>query len=194
MLDGLVEGSFFSDTFILSAKVERAFYLIRETGNFCRYLLLQGFPCRGAIASGLLHHRERIIIGPALVDAHRTEQSIAIYPRIVLDQTTREHWLEECATSQHAALKSLVKEDQEDGQYYLDILDPAWRWFLPWTEFVDGGPLDPVPSDPAQFLRAAFTQIKRGLTTTSDEKTRSKYKWLVNRCQRHAAVLSLTLD
>lgn len=192
MLDKLVEGSFFSDSFILSTTSSQTFYLIRETGNLCRYLLLQGFPCRGAIAAGLLHHRERIIIGPALVDAYRAEQSVAIYPRVVLDDATRSYWDDECAPdSAHPYLKSLIKRDC-DGQNYLDIFDPQWGAFLPWTEFVSG--TETVPPDPSRFLTAAIGSIRENLEASSgNAKVRSKYKWLEAKCQSQAAALGLKL-
>ena len=193
MLDKLVDGGFFSDTFILSAGTSQSVYLIRETGNLCRYLLLQGFPCRGAIAAGPLHHRERIIIGPALVDAYRAEQSVAIYPRIVVDDATRDYWAEECAPgSAHPHLKSLVKKDC-DGQHYLDIFEPQWGDFLPWTDFVPA--TEAVPVDPAQFLTAAFNSIREGLKASGgNEKTHAKYKWLAKKCESHATALGLKLN
>jgi len=192
MLDKLVDGSFFSDSFILSTTSSQALYVIRETGNLCRYLLLQGFPCRGAIAAGLFQHRERIVIGPALVDAYRAEQSIAIYPRVVLDDTTANYWEEECAPdTAHPHLKSLVKKDC-DGQHYLDIFDPKWgEAFLPWTDRVF---TDLVPTDPAQFLTAAFQKIRESLRASrSNAKIHAKYMWLATKCQSHAAALGLEL-
>lgn len=193
MLERLVAGAFFSDSFILSATAEQAFYLVRETGNLCRYLLLQGFPCRGAIVAGPLHHRERIIIGPALVDAYRAEQSVAIYPRIVVDDATVDYWAGECDPgSAHSQLKSLVKKDY-DGQHFLDFLDPEWGAFLPWTDFVPAS--EAVPTDPAQFLAAAYRSIKEGLKSTGgDEKKTAKYKWLAAKCEGHAAALNLKLN
>jgi hypothetical protein len=192
MLDRLVDGSFFSDTFILSARSSQALYLMRETGNLCRYLLLQGLPCRGAIATGLFHHRERIIIGPALVEAYRTEKSVAIHPRIVLDDAAADYWMEECApTSAHHHPKSLVKKDR-DGQNYLDIFDPQWAVFLAWTEFISAG-ADLVPSNPSQFLSAAFKRIQDGLKASGNTNVRAKYTWLADQCQMHAAALGMKL-
>ena len=190
ILNNLVEGGFFSDTFILSAEIDRVLYLFRETGNLCRYLLLQGFPCRGAIVAGLLHHRQRIIIGPALVDAYRAEQSVAIYPRVLVDEASRNYWAEECAVnSVHSHLKSLVKRDC-DGHHYLDIFDPQWNAFVPWTDFVPAA--DAVPSDPAQFLSAALKQIREGLRVSSgNANVHAKYVWLERKCRSHAAALGL---
>jgi hypothetical protein len=84
------DAAFFSDSFVLSVHPPESalIYLIRETGYLCRYLLLQGFPSRGAITTGSLYHDGRFVVGPALVGAYRLEQSVAIYPRIILDDAT----------------------------------------------------------------------------------------------------------
>ena len=195
MLERLVEGGFFSDTFILSATPEQAFYLIRETGNLSRFLLLQGFTCRGAIAAGLLHHHKRIIIGSALVDAYRTEKSVAIYPRILVDNATRDIWADECASgTKHAYLKPLVREDC-DAQHFLDIFFPQWDFFS-WTDFgmPSSSSLEAIPADPREFLTVAFKRVKEGLSASGDNaKVHSKYMWLAAECERHAAALGLAL-
>lgn len=63
-LSSFAEAAFFSDSFVLSvaSPESRLFYLIREVAYLCRYLLLQGFPCRGAIATGSLHHRGDLLL------------------------------------------------------------------------------------------------------------------------------------
>lgn len=121
-----IDAAFFSDSFVLSMNVDRLFYLIRETGNLCRLLLLLGFPCRGAITAGALYHRERIVVGPALVNAYQLEQSVSIYPRIILDDAAMAHWKHEFRLDEsgegpaHADLESFVKQDR-DGQNFVDI-------------------------------------------------------------------------
>jgi hypothetical protein len=123
--------TFFSDSFVLSMDASRAFNLIREAGYLCRHLLLQGFPCRGAITTGLLYHRERIVIGPALIEAYKLEQSVAIYPRVILDDATMELWRKEFSPgSAHPHLEAWVKRDR-DGQHFLDIFNPTWTEPLP---------------------------------------------------------------
>jgi hypothetical protein len=127
------EAVFFSDSFAISmlSPEHRLFYLIRETGMLCRYLLLQGFACRGAITTGPLYHRHRFIVGPAFVDAYRLERSVAIYPRVIMDATTMEYWKAEFREDEighgpaHSHLESLVKRDR-DGHYFLDLFNPDW--------------------------------------------------------------------
>jgi len=145
--------AFFSDSFVLSIGSDRVFYLIREAGYLCRHLLLQGFPCRGAITTGSLYHQERIVVGPAFVKAYQLEQSVAIYPRVILDDATMQWWKHEFRPgSAHPHFESLVKRDR-DGQHFIDIFNPGWSEFLRWTEFIPS--TDSVPIDPAEFLKGA---------------------------------------
>ena len=83
----LAAATFFSDSFVISAKCDNAIFLIREVVYLCRRLLVLGLPpCRGAITVGSLYHRERIAVGPALVAAYEMETSTAVYPRVILDK------------------------------------------------------------------------------------------------------------
>jgi hypothetical protein len=180
--------TFFSDSFVLSRDASRAFYLIRETGYLCRHLLLQGFPCRGAITTGLLYHRERIVIGPALIAAYKLEQSVAIYPRVILDDATKELWREEfSADPAHRHLEAWVKRDR-DGQHFLDIFNPTWTEPLPWTEFIESADL--VPTEAADFLKAALKPIQQGLAAhRGNAKVYEKYAWLDAEYRERVAAL-----
>jgi hypothetical protein len=48
-------------------------------------LACEGYFGRGAITFGEVHMGERLAFGPALVNAVRLEQKVAVYPRVVLD-------------------------------------------------------------------------------------------------------------
>lgn len=43
-----------------------------------------GYPLRGAIVVGDIHHDSGLLIGPALVEAYVLESRVALYPRIIL--------------------------------------------------------------------------------------------------------------
>jgi hypothetical protein len=182
-----MQGAFFSDSFALSEPWpgHRAIYVIRETGYLCRYLLLQGLPCRGAIASGSLHHEGRFVVGPALVTAAMLEKDVAIYPRIVLDEPTVEHWTREVTDSATSDLASLVRRD-DDGQHFLDLFDPNWpASFIPWTNVEPT--FEPLPADPGEFLRRARDLIERGLAANvGNPRVRQKYEWLATQLAAHA--------
>jgi hypothetical protein len=147
--------------------------------------LLQGLPCRGAITVGLLHYHERIVVGPALVKAYQLEQCVAYYPRVILDVTAMEHWKAEFgAGSSHPEHESLVKRDR-DGQDFLDIFNPGWMDFLPWTEFVPSP--NEVPTDPGDFLSESFKQIETGLAANSgSSRVLAKYEWLATEHKERA--------
>ena len=182
--DSFASVAVFSDCFVLSMRPDQVLYLIRETGNLCRYLLLHGLPCRGAIASGSLHHRERIVVGPALVKAYRLEQSVAVYPRVIVDETTLEHWAEEFAPgSAHPHLQSWVKRDR-DGQWFIDIFSPHWSDVIP--------SLGAAPREPGDFLKAAYEPLRQGLANNRNSaKIYAKYAWLASEYNEHARERSL---
>jgi hypothetical protein len=191
------DSAFFSDSFVISVPWPRdqLIYLVRETGFLCRYLLVQGLLCRGAITTGALFHTGRFVVGPALVDAVRLEQSVAIYPRIIIDNATMEYWnadfrLDEfgqgCA---HQQCEVLVKRDR-DGQHFLDIFSPEWpKNFFPWTEFIPSAEF--VPTDPADFCEEARKRIMDGCAANShNPKVVAKYKWLATECEERASALA----
>ena len=78
--------SYFSDTVVLSCPSEslEAGWMISEVQSLCLGLLGFGRYTRGAIVRGNLRHRKTILFGPALVDAHEIEKSVAKYPRLVV--------------------------------------------------------------------------------------------------------------
>jgi hypothetical protein len=76
----------FSDTLCISS---------REPPNFSSFccglslivtsLLGLNYTVRGAVSRGLLYHKGDIIFGPCLVRAHNLENTLAIFPRIIID-------------------------------------------------------------------------------------------------------------
>jgi hypothetical protein len=174
------EASFFSDTFILSMSEEKIIYLLREIGNLCRYLLLRGLACRGAVVTGPLFHQNQYIVGPALVDAYRLEQSAAIYPRVLVDEQSLELWrIETAEGSATADVASIVKTDA-DGRAFLDIFDPAWAKFLdPYSDSITWKPV-------TNFAEQVRPAIKRQLEyNANNQRVREKFEWLEAQRKKH---------
>jgi hypothetical protein len=94
--------TFFSDSFVLSMQSDRIFYMIRELGQLCRFLLMEGMLCRGAITVGSLFHQDPLVIGPAFLEAYRLEQNVAFYPRIILSDAAMKLWKMEFCPSQRS--------------------------------------------------------------------------------------------
>jgi hypothetical protein len=168
--------TFFSDSFVVSMEPSQAWYLFRHTGQLCRYLLLRGLPCRGAITNGKLYHDGKIVVGPALVQAYHLEQ-VARYPRVIVEESASALWRDDA----HAwELDCLMRSD--GGSYsYIDIFNPRWAdEFVPWP--------DDVPTDNHVFIEAASAEIATGLSRYSDDgKVLEKYKWLAAECGRYQA-------
>jgi len=184
---------FFSDCFVLSVNTDQVIYLIRETGYLCRHLLLQGFSCRGGISAGSLYHHGPVVVGPALIKAYHLEKTVAVYPRVLLDDATMACWDEEFRLgSAHPHLKALVKRDR-DGQHFIDIFNPEWgRNFIPWTEFIPSS--DSVPTDPIEFLKEAWKRIEDNRAANiGNAKICAKYGWLSTECDQRATALGVTL-
>jgi hypothetical protein len=188
----LATATFFSDCFVVSmGRTDQVLFMVREVGYLCKRLLLQGLPCRGAITVGPLHHHDRTVVGPAFVDAYHMERSVAIYPRVILDDAAMEQWRfefrvdEDGSKGAHPHLATLVKRDR-DGQHFIDIFNPELgsRNFIPWTSVVEA-PV-PEPTDDADFLVKADQQIRLGIEANAgDPRIRAKYEWLASECREH---------
>jgi hypothetical protein len=188
----LVDAAFFSDSFVLSARAESAIYLFREAGYLCRHLLTLGFVFRGAIVAGSLHHQDRTIVGPAFVKAYRLERDVAIYPRVIIDDSAFEYWNEELTDgSAHAHLVSLTKIG-DDGQRFFDIFDPQWTVFIPWTHLEPSGEV--IPAAPVDYLNAVRGHIQNGIVAhRSNGRVRAKYAWLASEFNERASTLGISL-
>ncbi|HVI31612.1 hypothetical protein [Phenylobacterium sp.] len=79
--------STFSDNVILSIGWEPSIYASWTEGlaQLVFGSALQGFFLRGAVTTGLLHHSEAGVFGPALNRAYELEQKLAFGPRVILD-------------------------------------------------------------------------------------------------------------
>lgn len=197
-LRGLAKATFFSDSFVLSvASPENwLFHLVREAGYLCRYLLLHGFPCRGSIVVGPLHHEGRFVVGPSFLNAYRLEQSVSFFPRVILDDAAMAGWMQEFRLVDgqgpaHREFEGIVKQDR-DGCYFLDLFNARWPAFLPWTDFVPS--FDPVPTDHVEFLRRVRRLLNQRLVDHANEpKIFQKYSWLAAEFNQSAELAGVPL-
>ena len=76
----------FSDTVVISDNLEgHGINRVLDTASrFAAALLWRGFACRGGVTSGLLVHREGLLLGPAMIAASDLKRGVAVYPRIVI--------------------------------------------------------------------------------------------------------------
>ena len=182
--------SFISDSIVISTDAPRSvndlrlINILKYTGSIGLSLLAIGVPCRGSIVTGnIFHHREsdfNTVVGPALVNALELEKSVAVYPRIVIDDATYKLW-EEYLSNEHdpESWKEMLKHDQ-DGQWFINIFHPI---LIPEIQFLFlHGPEDD------DILKQAGNSIIEGFKE-SKKRTRvhNKYNWLLNQYLPYAS-------
>ncbi len=84
--DQVVEVSLFSDTVVLSCQGNKPalHYMMQRLNRFRLSLLKRGIYTRGGLVRGTVYHRDGMVVGPGLVEAHWLESNIARFPRIVV--------------------------------------------------------------------------------------------------------------
>jgi hypothetical protein len=121
--------SAFSDTIVLSSRNDENGlpYLVHAAAALAAELLMRGILCRGAITNGKLFHRRDTIYGPALIDAYQMEQQLAIYPRVIINFSVLEKFVEfrnqQLGQSRQRSFSHYFRNDF-DNQYHLDLFSP----------------------------------------------------------------------
>ena len=77
----------FSDSIVISFPIDEesgVFNALLEILWVQINLVLRGMLCRGAVTKGKLIHTEKMLYGPAFINAYRLESNAALYPRVIL--------------------------------------------------------------------------------------------------------------
>lgn len=167
----------FSDCVVVSyesSEPAAVFDLLMDIAMVQARLASMGFLVRGSVVAGDLHHTNEMVFGPALVEAHRRESKIAIYPRILVDDALVE------VAMRHPAHHHSGKEELtyfqgflvqcDDGENYID--------YLSWNAVVlaIGEESEAYPD----YLRAIARILTRGLQS-NDDGVLAKMLWLRGR-------------
>jgi hypothetical protein len=162
------EVTIFSDTVAISC-VPDAFAvetIVGQVQSFCTELMLAGVYARGAIVQGLLHHRGGVIIGPALVEAHDIESTVAKYPRIVVaNDLVPSSFYPAQAGTVRVPLGSVIRDHD-----LLGVLNPFSQPYGPF---------------PDAFIEHFRRRVQRDLLRKNgDLGIRAKLGWLLTFMQR----------
>lgn len=118
------KGQSFSDCLVLSeaASPTGLFHLLATVTSVTLRLLGVGIFTRGGIAKGKLHHTDKVVFGPAMLEAYRLEATIARYPRVLVDERTHQDYQstafsKQCETYERRPRLKL----SEDGPPFVDI-------------------------------------------------------------------------
>ena len=196
-----VQSRFFSDAvvFFMQEKPKDIAQLFFMTRYLQDRLWGKGICLRGAITLGSMHWDDyadlNITIGPALIEAHKLESEIAIYPRIIVSEDLYSYINNKnikadpfggglnASHDPDALLKDYIKRDA-DGVYFLDLLNSEIlrtndevlessgddKFSITWN-FLSGSNHD-------YMLTKVDEIINENITSSKDEKIRQKYEWL----------------
>jgi hypothetical protein len=169
----------FSDSIVISFPLREesgVFHTLLEILFVQINLVFFGMLCRGAISKGKLIHTDKMLFGPAFIDAYRLEKNAALYPRVILDKSiinigTLAHSKHHLKKHERESIMSLLSLDY-DGMYYINYITGA-----------QSGLDDPEYGYP-HYLLVLRNIIEKGLHS-KDPSIRVKFMWLKQRFMPH---------
>lgn len=166
--------SIFSDSIVVSFKVtdqSGLFFMLLELMWLIMQLVSKKIFCRGAICYGKLYHTNKMIFGPALIEAYNTESKAALYPRIVLDESV----IRICAkygmnkfSDEKKSIQELLAKDT-DGMYYIEYFSKVQSEF------------DNTIYDYVNYLKILRDIIVENITHDTPIDIRIKYLWMADK-------------
>lgn len=102
--------------------------ILQNVSEYQFNLALEGLFVRGGVSVGDFYINEDIVFGPALLDAHHIESTVACYPRIILDEKTVERVQKYINYYDVAPQKGKILIDS-DGQWFLNYLSTIFKYY-----------------------------------------------------------------
>jgi len=184
---------FFSDSlvFFLKEKPSDIVHLFLVIRYLQDKLWRRSVCLRGSIVRGQMYWTEEdnnIAVGQGLIDAHKCESTIAIYPRIVVSEKLYTYIERESPSAfpfgndTTTSLVHYITQDA-DGVHFLDLLHPDVIRTRGETLWRSGNErysiaLDDSSHSLRQDVLRHVDKIIRDNTGATDEKVRQKYAWL----------------
>lgn len=185
---------FFSDSLVFFLKdntkeIAQLFFVIRYLQD---QLWERGICLRGSIVRGQMYWTktdDNITVGQGLIDAHKSESTVAIYPRILVSDTLHEYIKQQQFSSypfgknEGKRLAEFIRQDS-DGVYFLDLLNPEIT--RSEGERLDtnmGGDQFTIRYNPRAKTRRPqildfIDNIMRENEATKDDSVKQRYAWL----------------
>ncbi len=163
----------FSDSIVISFKIDdkdQVFQVFMDMFFVAIELANNGFLTRGGITYGKLIHTEKVLFGPAMVDAYVLESKKAIYPRIIIDKYIFEIGENFSSNKEYFIDKEYFDyiSLDDDGLYYIDYISKASSIF------------DEPLYDILMYLAKLKAIYNKGLLV-QDQKVITKMNWLKNK-------------
>ena len=143
---------------------------------------------RGAMTVGDIYHDDKMVFGPAMVEAYELESKKATYPRIILDNKIEEdysQWFDELLIEGNPEKlynftnevdytfqrKSGLLAEDEDGCYYVNYLEKIVK------------EMD-EPENYKEFITHAESLTHQYLKPNTETSVLKKYVWLHEKLQK----------
>ena len=153
-----VQHKVFSDNFLICSKKNWQSILVTSL-LIQRYLLRDEIFIRGALCHGNIYFSEDFICGKGIISAYKLENEIAIFPRIIIDNSF-------LLASNYSSLEMFYARSDFDGQNYLSYLS------------------DDLPSDKKEFTRLLKLhkgKIEKNLQIyVENHRVLQKFQWCKN--------------
>lgn len=144
---------------------------------------------RGGITIGDIIHNEKMIVGPAMIDAYTLESKCAINPRIIIDSNVIplfEKTFDRCKTNNHFNDTTLINKDNDD-RYYIDYFNFPEKDRIGTSKYMN---------DYLGQLKILVYENENN----EDPRIRDKYLWMSNKIKtsnlirkREFGTISITL-
>ncbi len=119
----------FSDCYVLS-EVSLAWHVLAAVQALGSRFLAEGILIRGAVVQGDAYHRDRVLFGPGIIEAHKLESEVAKYPRILVSDQVRE-----AVWNYHLGRwKGNLLECDVDGCWFVNLLVPSLSSWAPLSD------------------------------------------------------------
>jgi hypothetical protein len=166
----------FSDSIILSQRGSMAATIFIRVAQLTLALLDLRVLLRGGVAEGLLYHDDRVVFGPALVEAYELESTVAYYPRVVVSERVAAISCENQVTfhdrPNEKHLASAFLRTDADRCRHVDVLSTA-RASPPAVIGADDAELQ------RRIQRAVAAALEEEARASQRPSVRAKWGWLV---------------
>ena len=186
---GTVDITRFSDCIVISFPARQSDGLFELTlalswfhlDIFMRFNVL----IRGAITQGKLIHTKDLVFGPAMNRAYELESTVAIFPRIIIDNIVFQGRIDWFANEEDGEVRHQIRNEmntllENDGDEVLS-LDTDDFYYVDYIGKIAGEMDDPETQFPVYMKKLSHIVEKNiGSKNASISK---KYQWIANKIQ-----------
>lgn len=172
------EVTFFSDSIVISCELKEISPLLHHVKRLSEKFVGYELFLRGGITYGELFHKDRIVFGPAMIEAYKMESECAIHPRIIIS----ENLFDELKNNTELPVGRETYEKPKNISEFNEILKPINNIFRDDDGFYF---LNPFPLT-IELIRQQKLAIENQIAKNrSNKKIYSKYLWLASKFNKY---------